>query len=136
VDLDTLAEVCRAVNIPVIGNGGIAKKQDAEQMMQKTGCRRVAIGQAARGNPWIFKSMVAKEKTPLLEERIAVCKRHLELYVDWAGEHRAAREMRKHASWYLKGFPGAAALRNQITTAVDVPSYHKIFESLLETSCR
>jgi tRNA-dihydrouridine synthase len=32
------------------------------------------------------------------------------------GEHVAVREMRKHASWYMKGIRGNAKIRNMINT--------------------
>jgi len=69
-------------------------------MKERTGCAGVAIGQAARGNPWIFSALAGKPVTPSLKERIETLKRHLRLFADWSSEPRAAVEMRKHASWY------------------------------------
>ncbi|HHY92761.1 MAG TPA: tRNA dihydrouridine synthase DusB, partial [Firmicutes bacterium] len=33
------------------------------------------------------------------------------------GEKQGVREMRKHLAWYVKGLPGAAALRARIMAA-------------------
>lgn len=130
VDLELLAEVVDAVGIPVIGNGGIRSKADADRMMQKTGCDRVAVGQGSKGNPWIFSELSGGPASASLEDRIAVCRRHLELYVRWIGEERAVVEMRKHAAWYLKGFAGAAALRGTLGSAVDIASFHRLLDEV------
>ena len=39
---------------------------------------------------------------------------HARLLVEWLGEPGAMRSFRKHASWYTKGFPGGAALRQRL----------------------
>ncbi len=129
-DLALLREVVDAVGIPVIGNGGIRCKADADQMLAQTGCARVAVGQGSKGNPWIFSELVGEAFAAGLEDRIATCRRHLELYVRWIGEARAVIEMRKHASWYLKGFAGAAALRGRLGLAVDVASFHGLLDEV------
>ena len=41
------------------------------------------------------------------------CKRSL---MALKGEHVAVREMRKHASWYMKGIRGNVKIRNMINT--------------------
>ncbi len=81
VDTKELAATCAAVQIPVIGNGGIRSLKDAEDMIDRTGCRRIAIGQAAKGNPWIFGELRGHTHRPDLAVLIDVCRRHLELYV-------------------------------------------------------
>ena len=54
VDYDIIAEVKKAVSIPVIGNGDITDEQSATMMMEKTNCDAIMIGRGALGNPWIF----------------------------------------------------------------------------------
>jgi tRNA-dihydrouridine synthase B len=130
VDLETLAEVCAAVRIPVIGNGGIRGREQALAMVEATGCGRVAVGQAARGNPWIFRELKGGAGAPDLAGRVATCRRHLDLYAGFAGEERAALEMRKHACWYLKGFHGAAAFRKRLSEAVDGKSFSRLLDEL------
>jgi tRNA-dihydrouridine synthase B len=134
VDLETLAATCRAVKIPIIGNGGIRSRADAASMIERTGCQRVAVGQATKGNPWIFGEIKFGKGPPTLKERVETCLKHLDLYAAWAGEQRAALEMRKHACWYVKGFPGAADLRRRLNEAVDVASFKRLLcEITLET---
>ena len=77
VDLEALAETCARVDTPIIGNGGIRSAEDAKTMISRTGCRRVAVGQGAKGNPWIFDSIKSGNPEPALKERIETFKRHV-----------------------------------------------------------
>jgi tRNA-dihydrouridine synthase len=90
----------------------------------------VAVGQGAKGNPWIFRELKNGPGLPDLAERIQVCKTHLELYVDWIGEQRAVLEMRKHACWYLKGFDGAAGFRKRLGDATSIDAFHQLLDQI------
>ncbi len=129
-DLQTLAQVCEAVSIPVIGNGGIKNIEDAVKMKEETKCAAVAVGQAAKGNPWIFRELLGNNSQVTLQDRIATCRRHLEFYLAWGGELRAVREMRKHVAWYLKGFEGAAAYRKRINETNSFNEFMIILDEL------
>ncbi len=52
-----IKELKELVNIPVIGNGDVEKPEDAQLMMEETGCDYVMIGRAARGHPWLFSQV-------------------------------------------------------------------------------
>ncbi len=126
VDLEVIAAVKRAVgDVPVIGNGGIASAADARAMLTATGCNGLMIGQAAVGNPWIFREIrAALEGTvfipPTTAERIATAKAHLRLMAEDKGEGSAVRECRHHLGKYVKGMRGGAAFREKINHADSV----------------
>ncbi len=111
--------------IPVLGNGDIRAPGDARRMLDETGCDAVAIGQGALGNPWIFAQALRALagmpwEPPAVKERFAILRRHLHAEVEFSGEERGVKEMRKHLAWYLRGLPGAAHLRAELTSPGDL----------------
>ena len=118
-DIDIIRRVKETVKIPVIGNGDVTDTASARRMFEETACDGVMIGRASQGNPFIFKEIECGLKgieyiPPAKEEIKQTILRHADLQLQYKGEYIGIREMRKHLSWYLKGFEGAAALRARI----------------------
>jgi nifR3 family TIM-barrel protein len=117
---DIIREVKQSVGIPIIGNGDVQTPQDAKRMLEETGCDGVMIGRAALGNPWMIYRTVKYLETgelmgePSAREKIDVCILHLDRLIQLKDEYIAVREMRKHASWYLKGIRGNVRVRNAV----------------------
>ena len=136
-DWQVIAEVKRAVHIPVIGNGDVRTGEDGIRMMEETGCDAVMIARGALGNPWIFRDALSlwkdgvKPEEPTGQERIDMAIRHLEMVCDDKGESIAVKEMRKYIGHYTRGIPGAAAVRREINSVIDKESMKKILKTLL-----
>ncbi|MCR4656405.1 MAG: tRNA dihydrouridine synthase DusB [Lachnospiraceae bacterium] len=118
-DLEIIAKVKNRLSIPVIGNGDVKDYITAKHMLEYTGCDAVAVGRAARGNPWIFKELVTRDAgkkyvKPDLDEIIDMIERHARMLVGYKGEFTGIREMRKHAAWYLSGFKNSSKLRGSL----------------------
>ena len=132
-----IGEVKKAVSIPVIGNGDITDGPSAKAILEQTGCDGIMIGRAAQGNPWIFRNILHYFETgeilppPTLSQRVVVAARHLELLVKYKGEHRGILEGRKHMSWYFKGIPGGAPLRERFNKACTYQEMAELLQSLL-----
>lgn len=133
-DWNIIKEIKEKVNIPVIGNGDVFTPEDALNMKKLTNCDAIMVARGSMGNPWIFKQIQRvlegkelKEITP--EEKIDMCIRHYELAIKNDGYHKAIREMRKHASWYIKGLPRCTDIRNEINVLDDSS---KVIEILRE----
>lgn len=135
-DWDLIRQVKESVNIPVIGNGDVNTPQDAKRMLDETGVDAVMIGRAALGDPWMIYRTVEYLETgelkpePSVQEKIEVCLLHFDRLTALKGESIAVREMRKHASWYLKGIRGNGRARNvinQTETAQELKDYLRQF---------
>lgn len=137
-DWGKIAEVVKAVKIPVIGNGDVVDGPSAKALMEETGCAAVAIGRAAWGNPWIFKIVDTYLETgellppPSWEMRLAMAREHLHGLVAEKGENAAVREMRAHASRYFHGLPEAAALRREIMKALTEEEFNHTLDEYEE----
>lgn len=133
---DIIKEVKANINIPVIGNGDVRAPQDAQNMLEQTGCDGIMIGRAAQGNPWVFKRVVhflrSGELLPLpsMQERVEMLLRHMDALVELKGEYIGIREMRRHAAWYTKGLPHSAELRLKFNQAVCKADFQTIITAL------
>ena len=131
-DYAAIAEVKRAVNIPVIVSGDIRRPADLARALDITGADAVMIGRGAQGNPWIFPQLIHWLHTgeelppPTRTERAQVILRHLDLLVGYKGEYIGIREMRKHAAWYTRGLKGSAELRERFNRAASKDEFVNI----------
>lgn len=139
-DWDCIARTKAAAAIPVIGNGDVFSAEDACALFDQTGCDAILIARGAQGNPWIFAQISAALKSnqtpnlnelpfPSFEERIEMARLHAHLLHE--REPRSVLRMRKHACWYVKGIPGAAAARGMFNTCSTAEDFDKAFDALL-----
>ena len=119
-DWNIIADVKKAVSIPVIGNGDVNCAADAKRMLDTTGCDAVMIGIGARGNPFIFRevlTLLRDGKTcppPTVDEKMNTLKKQINMLCNQKGEYIGIREARKHVAWYIKSLPDSAAVRNDV----------------------
>ena len=137
-DWNIIKDIKDNVKIPVIGNGDVFTPEDALKMKNLTNCDGIMIARGSMGNPWLFKQIQRilqgeklKEITP--EEKIDMCIRHYELAIKYDGDYKAIREMRKHASWYIKGLPRCTEVRNVMNTLENSGDVMKLLISYKES---
>jgi nifR3 family TIM-barrel protein len=119
-DWSVIRAVRGEVGVPVVGNGDVRTPEDALRMIAETSCDGVMIGRAAVASPWVFEGAAAlwsgrpAPPPPSLADRLRLASEHLDLRVAAKGERTGVLETRKHIVAYLKGFPGASALRAEL----------------------
>jgi nifR3 family TIM-barrel protein len=114
-DWSVIAAVKRAVGIPVIGNGDVATRADAERMREQTGCDAVMVGRAALGNPWVFRELRGGPGATAAE-RLSMVLRHLDEHLSAFEDPVAGvRAFRKMLLWYARGLRGASGFRVRAT---------------------
>jgi tRNA-dihydrouridine synthase B len=110
------------IHIPIFGNGDIDSPEKTVDYKNRYGVDGIMIGRAAIGYPWIFNEIKHYIQTgeylpaPGIEQRIAVCKKHLHKSVLWKGPIVGLLEMRRHYANYLKGLPNIKEYRNKLVT--------------------
>ncbi len=133
-DWSAIAELKQAVtSIPVLGNGDIFSATDALEMVRQTGCDGVVVGRGCQGRPWLFSDLAAAfdgrpaPTPPHLRQVAQILHRHAELLCLEMGADRGMRDLRKHFSWYFKGF----AVGGEIRAALGLVSTMTELEDLL-----
>lgn len=136
-DYNIIRDVKQALSIPVVGNGDVFSVEDAIRMKDVTDCDGIMIARGAQGNPWLLKEVAHYLKTgevlekPTFEEKIDVALRHFDLLIQIKGEYIGLLEMRKHASWYIKGMQGASKIKSEINRSKDIEEVKKLLRSLV-----
>jgi tRNA-dihydrouridine synthase B len=140
VEYETIAEVKRAVAIPVTANGDIDSPEKAREVFERTGADAIMIGRAAQGRPWIFREIrhyLEHGELPLpprVEEIRRVVLEHLEEHYAFYGEAAGVRIARKHLGWYANEFVGGEAFRHEVnrldTSAAQIAAVNRFFDRL------
>lgn len=124
------------IEIPIFGNGDVDTPQKAHQNRITYQPDGIMIGRAAIGNPWIFNQIKhffatgTEAPLPTLSEKVAVCKRHLLLSVEWKGERTGIVEMRRHYTNYFKGIPNFKPIRLQLVTIEELPRILELLDEI------
>ena len=121
------------VDIPVFVNGDIVSIETAVQALEESSADGVAIGRGILGDPTLIKRVEHYLKTgeklppPLIEERIALLKYHIDEEIKLRGENVGIKFMRKFYPYHHSGFKNAKVLRTQLVLEED---YDKIIQTL------
>jgi tRNA-dihydrouridine synthase len=125
------------INIPIFGNGDIDSPEKALEYKSRYGVDGIMIGRAAIGYPWIFNEIKHFVKTgkhllaPTVEDRVAVCRKHLYKSVEWKNAIVGINEMRRHYANYLKGLPDIKEYRNKLVTLKTVEEINEVLNGIV-----
>ena len=103
----------KAVDIPVIANGGVFSNADAEKLLNETGADGVMIARAALFDPQVFCEITGKSR----ESKKQMLNKQLSWTEQLFDERFTTVFMRKMAVFYLKGMKGASAFKERFFSA-------------------
>lgn len=112
-EYDTIRDVKKALEIPVIANGDIDSPEKAQSVLEYTKADAIMVGRAAQGRPWIFRQIShyldhgTVLPPPTYGELRTMLLDHLEDHYQFYGEFTGVRSARKHIGWYLEDLPDA-----------------------------
>ncbi|MFM2339202.1 MAG: hypothetical protein RL115_2395 [Bacteroidota bacterium] len=128
------------ITIPIFGNGDIDSPEKAVEYKNRYGVDGIMIGRAAIGYPWIFNEIKHFIKTngqhlppPTVEDRVAVCRKHLQKSVQWKNPVVGINEMRRHYANYLKGLPNIRDFRNRLVTLTTEEEINAVLDEVVKT---
>jgi tRNA-dihydrouridine synthase B len=126
------------ITMPIFGNGDIDSPEKAVEYKNRYGVDGIMIGRAAIGYPWIFNEIKHFVQTgkhlaaPTIEDRVAVCKKHLHKSYEWKGPKVGIFEMRRHYTNYLKGLPNIKEYRGKLVILETVPEIDAVLDEIVK----
>lgn len=148
-DWDFIADVKAKAKLPIIGNGDILNAETAVRRMRETGVDGVMIGRGCLKNPWIFRQSMGlwrdgevpavRKDFLVLFERLhqafaTVAEAGGSAAPDRPNERFVMLQIKKFASWYSTGYPGASQFRKTIfqheTLEATLKAVFEYFESI------
>ncbi|NCJ06903.1 tRNA dihydrouridine synthase DusB [Synechococcales cyanobacterium C] len=131
-----IGRVKAALTVPVIANGDIVSVESAIQCLAETGADGVMCSRGTLGNPFLvgeidqFLKTGQMPPTVTVIERLRCAQEHLQSLWCYKGQ-RGIQQARKHMTWYVKGFAGAAELRDQLCVMDSVATGLALLESAI-----
>ena len=110
---EEIAKIVAKVKIPVIANGGIFMKEDADKVMTETGADGVMLARGALEKPWLFAEIL---NNPYSADKKDLIFRHVDLLKTVYDDRTVAVTFRKQLCLYLKGEKNSAELKQKVLT--------------------
>ena len=106
-EYDTLQNIVKAVDIPVIANGDIDSAEKAARVLDSTGAHGVMIGRAAQGQLWLPGQIAGIlrngiDNRPCAEARLQLAREHCRLLYEFHGAVMGFKIARKHVGWFFE----------------------------------
>ena len=113
----------KAVNIPVIANGGIRSEEDAVRMMDRTGADGVMIARYGLEDPGIFSRLTGRKTVP---GKLELILGQADMAENCFDELAAMEHVRKIASYFMKRLAGTKNLKQEMYACGDMRGLREI----------
>lgn len=124
-EIGKAAAIAHENGIVVLGSGDVQSLEDAKKRIATYSTDGALIGRATFGNPWIFSGY-----TPPLKEKLETALKHTRYYTQMLPNHPFIA-MRKHLSWYTRGFEGASEVRMELMRASTLADVERVLTPLI-----
>lgn len=105
----------------IVGNGDVTSRAHGLELAKKHGVDGVMIGRGIFTDPFIF-AQSSTWASYTKEQKIALLKRHVELYQEtWQPGERNFDMLKKFAKVYINGFDGASDMRVHVMACKSAP---------------
>ena len=117
-EYNTIADIVKAIDLPVMANGDINSPQKAKQVLDYTGAAGIMIGRAAQGRPWICREIDQYLRNGVIVDAPGqhdirqLLLAHLDALHAFYGEFMGVKIARKHVGWYLKEHNNCGNFKN------------------------
>jgi tRNA-dihydrouridine synthase B len=106
-EYETLRNIVKAVDIPVIANGDIDSAEKAARVLDSSGAHGVMIGRAAQGQLWLPGQIAGMlrngiDHRPCAEARLQLVREHCRLLYEFHGAVMGFKIARKHVGWFFE----------------------------------
>lgn len=136
-DWDYIGEVKSFAKLPIIGNGDLVTPELAVRRLRESGCDGVMIGRGCLKNPWIFlqaKSLLKSGEMAAIERDFNGLFGRLQdgfgrMALGDQPERFIMLQIKKFASWYSSGYPGASQFRK---TVFQIETLEKTLRAVFE----
>ena len=126
VNFKEIAAAKAAVKIPVIANGGVFCKADADKLIEETGADGVMVARGATYNPFVFAEIAG---VPVPDKKAEIVRQLNDTFAAYDSRF-ATVYMRKMIAFYIKGQPNAAAVRVALMKADTREKIEEILKDL------
>lgn len=115
-NLQQIAQIKRAIQIPVVANGDIANCETLAEAMTQTGCDAFMISRASTGKPWLFQELLGGVTVEVdRDKKIALFMSHLQGLAVLENEHQAVLQSKSLVRYYFRNQVGDDFLKRYYT---------------------
>lgn len=126
INFDLISKIKQCLAIPVICNGNVFSKSDADEIMQKTGADGVMIGRGALYDPTLFAQILKVD----CDSKKTLINRHIDLLLSVYPPKIVAVNMRKQFACYLHGVRDGKTVKQKIFGLDDIEAIRKEINQL------